>query len=229
MKLLSIQTGLPRAHGSADAPDPMDRAWVSGFHKTVQCGELAATPTGLVGDGQADLKNHGGPDKAICAYPAEHFALWRTELNLDFEGGSFGENFTTLGRTEGDVCIGDIFTVGALKVQVSQPRQPCWKLARRWRIADFALRVEQTGRTGWYFRVLAEGRVSAPTEFVLAARPHPEWTVAAANQVMHHLKTDWDAAAELAHCPALSASWRTTLTHRATHRALASEKARLNP
>jgi MOSC domain-containing protein YiiM len=215
MKLLSIQVGLPRTLGRADADDPMDREWTSGFHKETVPGPVAAGPTGLAGDGQADLKNHGGPDKAINAYPADHRTYWHTEYGLVFPAGPFGENFTTEGLTEADVCIGDVFQVGGIVVQISQPRQPCWKLARRWRLKDFAARVEQTGRTGWYFRVLDTGLVAAPATFTLTARPHPEWTIAEANAVMHHRKTDWDAALALSACPALAESWRTKLAHRA--------------
>lgn len=228
MKLLSIQTGLPRTIGVENAPDPMDREWTSGFIKETIRGAVDATLTGLAGDGQADLKHHGGPDKAINAYPAEYFAVWRDELGLEFSAGAFGENFTTEGALEHDVCIGDIYQVGAIVVQITQPRQPCWKLARRWRIKDFAARVEQTGRTGWYFRVLQPGSVEAPAELKLVERPYPQWTAAEANQIMHHRRTDWAAAAALAACPALSASWQATLSSRAASKAVASSSARLS-
>ena len=168
----------------------------------------------LIGDGQADLKNHGGPDKAICAYSADHAAHWQTALGLALPAGAFGENFTTLGVVESDLCIGDVFRVGDVVLQISQPRQPCWKLARRWRIRDLAAQVEQTGRTGWYFRVLTEGDITAPADFARLERPHPEWTVAAANDIMHHRKNDLAAARALADCPALSESWRSALARR---------------
>ena len=227
MKLLSIQVGLPRTIGAADAADPMDREWTSGFIKEPILGSVEVTPTGLVGDGQSDLKKHGGPDKAINAYPAEYFSIWRDELGLEFSAGAFGENFTTEGALGSDVCIGDIYQVGGIVVQITQPRQPCWKLARRWRIKDLAARVEQTGRTGWYFRVLQIGAVEAPAELTLVERPHPQWTVEEANQIMHHRKTDWAAAAALAACPALSASWRTSLALRAELKTVAATSARL--
>ncbi len=227
MKLLSIQVGLPRTQGQDEAPDPMDRTWTSGIHKETIAGPVAVSLTGLAGDGQADLKNHGGPDKAINAYPADHFAVWKTELGLSFSAGAFGENFTTCDLVETEVCVGDTFRIGGLVVQITQPRQPCWKLARKWRLKDFAARVEQTGRTGWYFRVLETGSVGAPADFILLDRQHPEWTVAAANEVMFRRKTDWEAALALAACPALSASWQASLTLRAQTRTLASDEKRL--
>lgn len=225
MRLLSLQVGMPRTVGVAGASDPMDREWTSGIFKSPISGPVDTTPTGLVGDGQADLCVHGGPDKAINAYPAEHLALWREELGVEFSFGAFGENFTTEGALEAAVCIGDIFRVGGLLVQITQPRQPCWKLARRWRIKELAARVEQTGRTGWYFRVLETGKVEAPAEFALVSRPHPQWTVAEANAVMHQRKQDWAAA--LAACPALSASWRASLGRRAETKAVSTSAARL--
>ncbi|MBC8008676.1 MAG: MOSC domain-containing protein [Burkholderiales bacterium] len=147
-----------------------------------------------------------GPDKAINAYPADHYPVWKTELGLDLPAGAFGENFTTFGLLETVACIGDIFRVGRIVAQITQPGQPCWKLARKWRLKDFAARVEQTGRTGWYYRVLETGKVEAPDEFRLVERPHPEWTVATANAIMHLRRTDWSATLALSTCPALAES-----------------------
>lgn len=172
--------------------------------------------TQLAGDGQADRENHGGPDKAINVYPREHYAAWHDELRrTDLTPGAFGENFTTVGRREEDVCIGDIFRIGdGGVVQISQPRQPCWKLARRWRMKDLALRVQQTGRTGWYLRVLHEADVAANMTLELIERPFPQWTVAAANRLMHHDQHDRASAHALAACPALSRTWRDTFSQR---------------
>lgn len=214
--LLSVQVGLPRRLGEDGAADPMERPWATGFFKLPVPGPVRLGPTNLDGDGQADLAHHGGPDKAVLAYPAAHYPDWRRELGdpgLPF--GGFGENFTVEGLTEADVCVGDTWRVGdGVAVQVSQPRQPCWRLARRWRVKTLAARVQETGRTGWYFRVLAEGVVAAGMPLVLADRPHPGWTVERANRVMHADPDDLHAAAELAAVLALSASWKTTLLRR---------------
>ncbi len=214
--LVSIQIGLPAEHGSAGAADPMDRPWTTGFFKRPAVEPLFLRKTNLDGDGQADLVNHGGSDKAVCCYPALHYDGWRIELGLpEMPFGAFGENFTINGLAEADVCIGDVYRLGAVLVQVSQPRQPCWKLARRWRVKDFALRVQQSGRTGWYFRVLAEGVVAPGMPLSLVERPAPQWTVERANMVMHHEKSDRALAAELASVASLSMSWKQTLTNRA--------------
>jgi MOSC domain-containing protein YiiM len=114
----------------------------------------------------------GGVEKAVLAYAAEHYPSWRSPLNLpDLSYGAFGENFTVANQTEPSICIGDIYDIGEAQVQASQPRQPCWKLSRRWRIRNLALQVQTTGQTGWYFRVLKEGIVAPGMELVLRDRP----------------------------------------------------------
>lgn len=191
----------------------MDRPWTTGFFKEPVEGPVWLGRTNLAGDGQADRENHGGPDKAVLAYSADHYPLWRAELNRpDLPYGAFGENFTIAGLSEETVCIGDVYAIGEVRVQVSQPRQPCWKIARRWRIKDLTARVRETGRTGWYLRVLEEGYVEAGLPVALLERPFPRWTVAHATEIMHHRRENPEAAAELAACPFLSAVWRETLS-----------------
>ena len=213
--LLSIQVGMPQQFGMEGATDPMDRRWTTGFNKQPVIGPVRLGVTNLDGDGQADLVHHGGPDKAVLAYSATHYTDWQRKLdNPTLPFGAFGENFTVGGLTEADVCIGDIWNVGnGATVQVSQTRQPCWKLARRWRVKTLAVQVQETGRTGWYFRVLAEGVVTTGMPLVLVERQHSAWTVLRANRIMHSDKDDIQAA-ELAAIPALAASWKTTLLRR---------------
>lgn len=215
-RLESIQVGMPRTYGDDEAAEPMDRRWTTGFYKEPVTGPVLLGTTNLTGDRQADTENHGGADKAVLAYATEHYVDWKQTLNQDeLCYGAFGENFTVAGLTESDVCIGDTWRVGEeAVVQVSQPRQPCWKLARRWRIKLLALQVQQTGRTGWYYRVLQPGVVSAGMTMILQNRPHPEWTVQRANRIKHADKADIAAALELAAIPLLSQNWRNTLTRR---------------
>lgn len=214
-RLLSIQVGLPRTMGHALAGDPLGKLWTSGIVKESPPGPVRVTRTNLPGDRQADTQHHGGPDKAVNAMPSEHYPYWSRTLDRPLPThGAFGENFTTEGLLEGGVCIGDVFEVGEAVVQISQPRQPCWKLARHWRLKDFAALVQRSGRTGWYFRVLREGTVEAGLPLRLSERPHPEWTVSRANEVMNYRKDDLDAARALAACPALSESWRAGLLAR---------------
>ncbi len=215
--LLSIQVGLPQNLGVENATDPMDKPWTTGFFKEKVAGRIRLGKTNLDGDGQADLQHHGGLEKAVNVYPSEHYSYWREELKKrEMLFGAFGENFTTAGLLEQTACIGDVFSIGEAVVQISQPRQPCWKLARRWRIKDLAAKVQKTGLTGWYFRVLQEGCVEENLIFRLLERPHPVWTVSLANTIMHRRKHDIEAARLLASCPALSQNWRESLSKRAT-------------
>lgn len=216
MLLASIQVGRPGWHGTPGAADPMDRPWLSGFFKFPVPGPVAVRRTNLDGDGQADLQNHGGVDKAVLAYSADHYTGWLAELGMpDLPFGAFGENLTVSGLTEAGVCVGDVWRCGDVVFEVSQPRQPCWKLARRWKVKELPAMVVATGRSGWYLRVLAEGTIEAGQAFELAERPNPEWTIERANRVLYHMQDDRGANAELAAVPQLSMSWREVLLERA--------------
>jgi MOSC domain-containing protein YiiM len=228
-RLVSIQVGKPRTVTDTGSGRSTDQSWTTGFFKDAVSGLVLLERTNLAGDGQADLDNHGGPEKAVNVYPVEHYPYWeRTVGFTHLQPGAFGENFTTEGLLEADVCIGDVFEVGDALVQISQPRQPCWKLARRWDMKDLALRVQETGRTGWYFRVLREGHLQAGNTLVLIERPSPNWTVAAANEVMHHRLDHRQAALDLANCIHLSPRWRTKLERRARTGTIESSVARLD-
>jgi MOSC domain-containing protein YiiM len=219
MNLISVNVGLPRTLGNPAATEPFEQEWTSAIYKDPVAGPVYLSGTNLVGDKQADLKNHGGYDKAVNAYPLEHYAFWQAELDLtSIPHGGFGENFTTRGLVEDAVFIGDIYQVGSALVQVSQPRQPCWKLARRWQIKDLAPRVIEAGRTGWYFRVLQEGTVEAGNPVQLVERQQSTWSITEANNVMYHRKLDHDAPRALANCPTLSMAWREALLQRASDR-----------
>lgn len=227
INLLSIQAGMPKTLQPVEDSVFPKKEWTTGFYKHPVQGSVEVHQEGIVGDGQADLVHHGGRDKAICVYPSEHYPAWESELKLDMNHGAFGENFTTAGAIEKDVCIGDIFQLGSVVVQITQPRQPCWKLARRWNIKDLALRVQETGRTGWYFRIIETGTITSPAILKLLERVHPDWSVDLANHIMHVDKNNWQTAAELAQVEALSGSWKNTLTKRAEKESIESSEKRL--
>lgn len=194
--------------GAPEAP----KTWTSGIYKAAVDGPIYLGKINLAGDGQADLDNHGGPDRPVLMYASDHYPYWRETLaqpNLAY--GWFGENFTVSGLTEENVCIGDTYQIGSVTIQVSQPRNPCWKLARRVGVHDLAAQVEQTGKSGWYARVLLEGEVAANTPLVLVSRPCPEFTIRHAQQVWKNRRTDVEAVRALAECPYLSADWRGML------------------
>ena len=148
----------------------------SGIFKSAVDGPQHLGTNGLEGDEQADLRYHGGPEKALHQYPAEHYALlaqeWPQCASL-LGPGVLGENISTRGMTEHDVCIGDVFGIGEARIQLSQPRSPCWKIDRRLKVDGASRFVEAAGVTGWYYRVLDEGKVCAGDEIVLLERPNP--------------------------------------------------------
>lgn len=162
----------------------------------------------LAGDGQEDLHNHGGLYRAVLGYSAEHYPFWRQSLGVELPFGAFGENFTFSTVTENTVCIGDIYQLGETRIQISQPRFPCWKLARRWERKDLALRVERSGRGGWYHRVLQTGYVEAGDTYTLLERPHSQLTIALLNDLMAERLVDPDVCATIAEVEALTPHWR---------------------
>jgi MOSC domain-containing protein YiiM len=210
--VVSIQVGLPKRYGTPGAPNPMDRPWSSAIAKEPVSGPVYAGRFNLSGDAQADLAAHGGPEKAILAYAADHYPAWRQELGRpDLPHGAFGENLTISGLGEDTVCIGDVFEIGEAVVQVSQPRVPCYKLAYRWRIKDLTARVRVSRRPGWYLRVLHEGYLEPGAAVVLTVRPYPEWTVSETIRIGDLRRKDPAAARRLAGCHLLTEAWRSWL------------------
>ena len=203
--VVSIQVGLPQKLESPEG------GWETGFFKRPVDGPVLVTESGLAGDGQADLRFHGGIDKALLAYSIDHYPDWLEEFDFDMlEPGAFGENLSVVGLDEDSVCIGDEWKLGECVFQVSQPRQPCWKLSRRWNEPELPKRVIQSGRSGWYLRVLKPGSVS-PGEMTLVNRPHADWTITRANQILYEKNGDPAIKAELAALPELSAAWAADL------------------
>lgn len=217
MHVVSLQVGTPApttGRGEGPAAEPFESAIV----KVPVTGPRTVGRTGMEGDGQADLVHHGGPDKALCVYPVAHYAAWSEELGeavSEIAGpGGFGENLT-VSSTEDEVSIGDRFgSDSGLVLEVTQPRVPCWKLARRWGVKDMGVRVIEHARSGWYFRVRALGTIRAGETLERLDRPHAEWTVARAHRVYHSAKDDPAAALELAQVPPLSGEWRASLYRR---------------
>jgi MOSC domain-containing protein YiiM len=153
-KLISVNVGLPRVVMSNG--DPVS----TGIFKEPVAGRVVLRTLNLDGDRQADLSVHGGPSKAIYAYPSEHYDYWKHELpEMKLPWGMFGENFTSAGLFESELSIGDKFRVGSAVVMVTEPRMPCYKLGIKFRRSDIVKRFLASERTGFYFAVLQEGEV----------------------------------------------------------------------
>lgn len=191
---------------------------LSGIVKAPQTGKVWLSINGLQGDEQGDRTYHGGPEKALHHYAAEHYPYWRSLYApgpVEMVAGAFGENVSTVGMTEQDVFIGDVYRVGSELVQVSQGRQPCWKLNRLLRREDAAAVMQASGATGWYYRVLQDGWIATGDLFELIERPQPAWPMARLISALFssQLRLDeWRQAAEIAQ---LTPNWRTTFSRRA--------------
>jgi len=145
----------------------------SAIAKSPLPGRVAITRLGLAGDAQADRVRHGGPDMAVHLYPLDHHAFWREQLGdhpLLEEPGAFGSNLAVRELGEGDHAIGDKFRLGTALLEVSRPRQPCWKIEHRFAARGMVKAILRTGRCGWYFRVLEEGAAEAGDRLELVER-----------------------------------------------------------
>jgi MOSC domain-containing protein YiiM len=164
--LHSVQIGRIAPLGPEDVP--------SGFVKRATPDRIAVAPLGLIGDEQADLTVHGGPEKAVYGYAAGHYARWRAEFPEHAERlvpGGFGENLTIEGVDEDAICVGDVHQIGSAVLQVCQPRQPCFKLALHFEDNRMPKAMVRTGRAGWYYRVLEEGDLGVGDDVLLVERP----------------------------------------------------------
>lgn len=194
----------------------------SGIYKQAVQGTIALTLNGLIGDEHGDTQHHGGPEKALHHYPSVYYAAWAKEYphrQTLFEIGAFGENLVSTGITERDVCIGDVYALGTSVIQVSQGRQPCVRLNWRFGLDGMAKRVQQTGRTGWYYRVLSTGQVTAGDMLELLERPNSNWSV---SKVLHYLHVEMfneEALSQIAELTLLAPNWRNLARKRlASHK-----------
>ncbi|HWX33700.1 MAG TPA: MOSC domain-containing protein [Steroidobacteraceae bacterium] len=187
----------------------------SGFVKLPVMGPVAVRRLGLVGDAQADLRVHGGPEKAVYLYPAEHYASWQLELPEHaavLVPGGFGENLTMLGLDEDAICIGDVLRTGSALLQVTQPRQPCFKLALRFADPRLLRMMLRSGRSGWYARVLEDGVVESSSPIVVTDRLNPAWPVSRLVHLIAHHSATLEDMVELSELSGLAEHWRVTAT-----------------
>lgn len=197
----------------------------SGIVKSPAAGPVMLTPTGLEGDEQADLRHHGGLEKALHHYPVEHYAVLAAEwpqCAAALGAGFLGENISTHGLTEHDICIGDVLRIGDARVQVSQTRSPCWKIDLRLKVDGASRFVEAAGITGWYYRVLQPGAIAAGDEIEVLERLNPWLTLTAYWDAVTAHRPDPELLARIAASPGLAADkaqrWRERAAWLRAHR-----------
>lgn len=187
--------------------------------------------SGLDGDEQGDLIRHGGPEKALHHYPFDHYSAWRAEIGCNpllSCPGAFGENISTDGVNESDVAIGDVYKIGEAVIEVSQGRQPCWKLNERFNNSKMAAFVQSSGRTGWYYRVLQPGMVCVEDRLCLTERRSAEWTIERLVGALYKNCLDREELDALAQLPRLTESWRSLAQRRLETRTIEDWQARLH-
>lgn len=209
MKLVSVNVGLPRdvARGEELVRTAIWKAPVEG--------RVRVSKLNLAGDRQADLTVHGGPNKAVYAYPSEHYPWWRRELGLtDAPPGLFGENLTTEGLTEDDVRVGDSLRVGTAELVVTQPRLPCFKLGIRFGRPDMPQRLLRSGRTGFYLAVVREGEIGAGDPLEWLDRDPDRPTIAEVVHLYTADEPDPDLLRRALRAPSLPEGWRERFRRR---------------
>jgi MOSC domain-containing protein YiiM len=209
MKVISINVGLPREI------QWRGKTVRTSIFKAPVSGSVLVKRLNIAGDQQSDLSVHGGPDKAVYAYPSEHYAFWRVELpGLDLSWGAFGENLTTEGLSEDTIHIGDRLRVGSTEFTVTQPRMPCFKLGIRFNRPDMVKRFLLSGRTGFYLSVFQEGEVTAGDSVTVTR--HDEAEISVADIVRLHVSDggNQDLLRRASQLSALPDGWREDFRNR---------------
>jgi MOSC domain-containing protein YiiM len=207
MKVVSVNVGMPR-----------EVLWkgvqvMTGIFKEPVDGPVMISPLNLAEDKQADLRVHGGVEKAVYAYPAEHYDYWRHELpDVTLPWGKFGENLTTEGLLEDTLCIGDRLRVGSAVLTVTQPRTPCYKLAIRFERNDMIQRFLQSGRSGFYFSVAEPGEVSPGSRIEILSRDPHGVTIADIVRLYLGQTRETELRERAISVAALPANWKAALS-----------------
>lgn len=203
MKVLSVNVGLPRTVQWKGKPVS------TGIFKAPVSGRIKLRTLNFDGDGQADLSAHGGPDKAVYAYPVEHYAYWRRELpDMALPWGIFGENLTTEGLPDHSLKIGVRLRIGSAVVVVTQPRLPCYKLALRFARDDIVKRFLASGRQGVYLKVVTEGELAAGDPIVVLDWAEDSVPVSEVTRLYAHDKDDLEGLRRIIGIAALPDDWR---------------------
>ncbi|MDM5190137.1 MOSC domain-containing protein [Bacillus sp. DX4.1] len=211
--------GIELVHFSIGKPKQMqygeEKEMTTGICKQLT-EEAFLSKDGFRGDGVADLRFHGGPDRAVCVYPHEHYALWEQEFQTTLPSSTFGENITVTNMLEHDVFIGDTYQLGDAIIQVTQGRVPCSTISKRLSIPGILPRIVETGYTGYLCRVLQEGIVRKDSQIQLLERHPNQVSILFSNEVYFHRRKDKESIEKILAVPELAEVWYEQLTDRLT-------------
>ena len=202
MKLMSVNIGKEKTY------DFDGFIIKSGLEKSPVFDNVFIHKLGVTGDEQAEKVVHGGVDKAVCLYPFEHYEYWENTLNRKMPENSFGENLTVQGMTEKDVCIGDIFQIGEVVLQITQPRQPCYKLTYIHNVPKMSFLSQDSGFTGYYARVLKEGNLNVNDKITLIEKSPHNISVEFTNQILHNDNKNTEAIKKILEVKEIAANLR---------------------
>lgn len=202
-RIHSIQVGKVAPLGPDGVP--------SAFVKHAVAATVRVTTLGIEGDEQADLSVHGGADKAVYGYALSNYAAWRADYPQHASvlmPGGFGENLSIDGMLEADLCVGDVHRIGSTRLQVCQPREPCFKLALRFGDNKMPKAMVRSGRAGWYYRVLEPGEIAPGDPVQLDDRPNPDFSFARLVELISHGKATASEWNRLQDMPGLATNWQ---------------------
>lgn len=216
--VLSVQVGRAKTYGDAQSKDFLEKEWESASFKEVSKTPLYASFSGLAGDEVADKMHHGGMDKAIFANSYENYAHWASFLGVEhLSFGALAENLTMTGLHESNVMLGEIHQIGTVLLQVSQPRKPCWKISRRWNHKAFTNEIFTSGLTGWYYKVLQEGIISAGDEVRVIRAETPQLSILEANEAFGEPEKYGHILEAILEIPSLANSYKESIVKRLSH------------
>lgn len=205
-EIVTLAVGMPKEMRYDE-----NRTLVTGIKKSAVA-EVLLTKQGFMHDDVADKKHHGGPDRAVCLYPIEHYEKWEKELGKPLPKSAFGENLTVRGMLEQDVCIGDVYTVGEAVIEITQGRVPCSTIDKYTSASSLMKRLVQTGYTGYLARVLQEGVVRDDDRITLQTKGEGQLTILKCNQI--YFTNDQQAMTHLLTIPALADEWKVKIAKR---------------
>ncbi len=218
-KLLSVQVGKVTINGDKSSKEFLTKEYTTGSYKNPVDGKVQVTKDGITGDGVADTLHHGGTEKAVFANSFLNYEAWQDFLKIDhLSFGALAENLTFERIDETNVCIGDVHKMGSVIMEVSQPRKPCWKISRRWGNKNFTKEIFDSGKTGWYYRVLQEGLFEKGDEVELVSRPDIMVSIQEANEAFKNPDQHRKTVEKLLALDMLADAWSSGLKKRVTNK-----------